>query len=101
MLLDEPFAALDPRTRAGLHDWLRDLTRRHQLTVVLVTHDLDEALALGQRVLLLSARPGRIVAQWDVATESTAARGDLRRDILDHYESDLSGRLAGVEHLAA
>ena len=47
LLLDEPFAALDPRTRAALQDWLLDVVRQRRLTVVLVTHDVEEALYLG------------------------------------------------------
>jgi ABC-type nitrate/sulfonate/bicarbonate transport system ATPase subunit len=89
--MDEPFAALDPRTRATLQQWLRTIRERHGLTVVLVTHDLDEALALADRVLLFSTRPGRIVGSWTVpqGAHDTAVRTRLRAEILDQYQTDI------------
>ena len=60
LLMDEPFGALDPVTRAEMQDMLRDLMVRMRKTVLLVTHDLDEALMLGNRIALLSQ--GRLVA---------------------------------------
>jgi osmoprotectant transport system ATP-binding protein len=60
LLMDEPFGALDPLTRAEMQDMMRALMARLKKTVLLVTHDLDEALYLGDRIVLLSA--GRLVA---------------------------------------
>jgi osmoprotectant transport system ATP-binding protein len=60
LLMDEPFGALDPLTRAEMQDMLRDLLGRLKKTVLLVTHDLDEALYLGDRIVLLER--GRLVA---------------------------------------
>jgi osmoprotectant transport system ATP-binding protein len=60
LLMDEPFGALDPLTRAEMQDMLRDLLARLRKTVLLVTHDLDEALFLGDRIVLLSE--GKLVA---------------------------------------
>jgi NitT/TauT family transport system ATP-binding protein len=60
LLLDEPFAALDPETRDRLFDELQDIFDRTHKTIVFVTHNVREAVCLGDRVLLLSARPGRI-----------------------------------------
>jgi osmoprotectant transport system ATP-binding protein len=60
LLMDEPFGALDPLTRAEMQTMLRDLLRRVGKTVLLVTHDLDEALYLAQRVVFLDA--GNVVA---------------------------------------
>jgi ABC-type nitrate/sulfonate/bicarbonate transport system ATPase subunit len=62
-LLDEPFGALDAFTRTHLQRFVSEAWRRHEPTVVLVTHDLDEALLLADRVLVSSNRPGRIIAQ--------------------------------------
>ena len=62
LLLDEPFSALDPATRADLQGWLGELAAALDVTVVLVTHDVDEALRLADRVVLLSN--GRIRSQW-------------------------------------
>ncbi|MGH7070631.1 MAG: ABC transporter ATP-binding protein, partial [Acetobacteraceae bacterium] len=62
VLLDEPFGALDAQTKLLLQDQLLSLWSRAGSTVVLVTHDLGEAVALSDRVVVMSARPGRIVA---------------------------------------
>ncbi|WP_370484283.1 ABC transporter ATP-binding protein [Mycobacterium sp. pUA109] len=82
LLLDEPFSALDPVTRADLQGWLGALAAELGITVVLVTHDVDEALLLADRVLLLGP-DGRIRREWRPAT--SAAKDTLRQDILDHY----------------
>ena len=61
-LLDEPFAALDAITRTTLQTWLSDLLAETARTSVLVTHDIDEALRLADQIVVLSARPGRVLA---------------------------------------
>jgi sulfate transport system ATP-binding protein len=81
LLLDEPFSALDPATRADLQQWLATLTTELGVTVLLVTHDVEEALALAQRVVLL-ADGGRIQRQWRLGE---ADRSGLRDEILSHY----------------
>ena len=81
LLLDEPFSALDPATRADLQQWLTTLTTELGVTVLLVTHDVEEALALAQRVVLL-ADGGRIQRQWRLGE---ADRSGLRDEILSHY----------------
>ena len=60
LLLDEPFASVDAQTRADLEDLLLDVWHRTQLTVLLVTHDIDEAVYLADRILVLSASPTRV-----------------------------------------
>ncbi len=67
LLLDEPFGALDALTRREMQQWLQDVWERDGRTVLLVTHDVDEALLLSDRVYVMSPRPGRIVDQIDVA----------------------------------
>jgi ABC-type nitrate/sulfonate/bicarbonate transport system ATPase subunit len=66
LLLDEPFGALDSITRASMQRWLAAALAREPRTVLLVTHDVDEALFLADRVAVLSPRPGRVVAKIDV-----------------------------------
>ena len=66
LLLDEPFGALDAMTRQGLQDEVLSLTQASQTTVVFVTHDLDEAIYLGDRVIGLLPHPGRIGIELDV-----------------------------------
>jgi ABC-type nitrate/sulfonate/bicarbonate transport system ATPase subunit len=66
LLLDEPFGALDSITRASMQHWLAEGLAREPRTVLLVTHDVEEALFLADRVAVLSPRPGRVVAEIDV-----------------------------------
>lgn len=64
LLMDEPFAALDAQTRDSLHDELQDIWAQTGKTILFVTHNVREALVLGDRVLLMSARPGRIKREF-------------------------------------
>src|SRR5438105_348452 len=73
-LLDEPFAALDAITRGALHEWLAETLRAEPRTVVLVTHDVQEAIYLADRVAVLSPRPGRVVAEIPVALDRSRPR---------------------------
>jgi ABC-type nitrate/sulfonate/bicarbonate transport system ATPase subunit len=66
ILLDEPFGKLDAQTRATMQEWLLDLWDDFQKTVVFVTHDIDEAIYLSDRVIVMSPRPGRIIADLPV-----------------------------------
>ncbi len=74
LCLDEPFAALDALTRREMQDWLAQALRREPRTVLLVTHDVEEAARLGDRVVVLSPRPGRVVAQLAVPRPRTRGR---------------------------
>ena len=66
LLLDEPFASLDSITRASMQQWLADTLAAEPRTVVLVTHDVEEALFLSDRVAVLSSRPGRVLEELAV-----------------------------------
>ncbi len=66
LCLDEPFGALDAITRADTQEWLARTLERTPRTVLLVTHDVEEAVLLADRVVILSPRPGRILATLDV-----------------------------------
>ncbi|HET7454903.1 MAG TPA: ABC transporter ATP-binding protein [Solirubrobacterales bacterium] len=74
LALDEPFAALDAITRAEMQEWLAAALRTDPRTVVLVTHDVEEALYLCDRVAVLSARPARIVAELGLPTRRAEDR---------------------------
>lgn len=85
LLLDEPFAALDALTRLRMHELVLNLWRTHRPAVLLVTHDVDEAIALADRVLVLAK--GRFVAEERIEAERgqrTASVRDLRRRLLGH-----------------
>lgn len=66
LLLDEPFGALDALTRRELQDWLLELWQEYSKTLFFITHDVEEALYLGDRVMVLSSRPGHIVETLEV-----------------------------------
>ncbi len=76
LALDEPFAALDAITRAEMQGWLAHALEREPRTVVLVTHDVEEAVVLGDRVVVMSPRPGRAIAQLDVELPRPRRRTD-------------------------
>ena len=97
LLMDEPFAALDAITRDLLHDELERIWSETGRTIVFVTHNVREAVRLGQRVLLMSSRPGRIVREWrvevtgqrrigapEVAALADEITNDLRTEIRRH-----------------
>jgi NitT/TauT family transport system ATP-binding protein len=69
LLMDEPFGSLDAMTRDVLHEELERIWRSTALTIVFVTHNVREAVRLGDRVVLLSSRPGRVVAEFAVDIE--------------------------------
>jgi NitT/TauT family transport system ATP-binding protein len=100
LLMDEPFAALDALTRRTLQGELLDLWEQNHKTVVFVTHDVEEAILLSDRILVMSAGPGTIVAQFDVALprpRSSAAAGSDEVQVLErriHRELGLEPREA-------
>jgi ABC-type nitrate/sulfonate/bicarbonate transport system ATPase subunit len=76
LCLDEPFGALDAITRAEMQEWLAGTLAREPRTVLLVTHDVEEAILLADRVVVLSPRPGRVLAEFD----APGARPRVRTD---------------------
>jgi NitT/TauT family transport system ATP-binding protein len=88
LALDEPFAALDAMTRAEMQAWLAHVLATEPRTVVLVTHDVEEAVVLGDRVLVMSPRPGRVVGEVPVPLARPRRRTDaevvaLRERVLE------------------
>jgi NitT/TauT family transport system ATP-binding protein len=78
LCLDEPFGALDALTRAQLQGWLAGALAREPRTVLLVTHDVEEAVLLADRLVQLSPRPGRVVAELEVPLPRPRERTDAR-----------------------
>ena len=76
LCLDEPFGALDALTRTQMQRWLADALLREPRTVLLVTHDVEEAVLLADRIVLLSPRPGRVIATLDVPLARPRHRAD-------------------------
>jgi sulfonate transport system ATP-binding protein len=102
LLLDEPFSALDAFTRADLQDHLLDVWADQKPTLVIVTHDVDEALALADRIIVMRARPGRLYEE--IATDlnrprdrQSAAFDFAKRRVLAALDRSLDRRATGDE----
>ncbi len=80
LLLDEPFSALDPFTRASLHELLLDLWRELRPTILMVTHDVEEAVALADRIVVMQPKPGRV---HDILSVDVPRSSDKSLPILD------------------
>lgn len=106
VLMDEPFGALDAQTREVMHDLIRYVHKLEKATIVFVTHDVEEALYLGNRVVLMAPRPGRIDTVYEVPfgeqrTQELKHAPEfvrLKRDILDRIR-ETSGMKTDLEQL--
>lgn len=88
LLLDEPFSALDEITRGEMQVLLQQITARHQASAILVTHDIDEALVLADRILLIGNYPGRLIGEWHITAQHprdviTPELTDMRVEIMN------------------
>lgn len=90
MLLDEPFASLDAITRRKMHLHLLNLQKRYQSSILFVTHDIEEALLLANRIYVLSARPARVKAEInvDASKQKSDALFKLKENILSLLEDE-------------
>lgn len=91
LLLDEPFGALDAFTRSHMQEVLLDIWTKNKTTMIFVTHDLDEAVFLGQRVVIMNPRPGHIKAVLPIELSFPRKRSSLsfqemRRNVLNEFE---------------
>ena len=106
LLMDEPFGALDAQTREVMHDLIRYLYQLEKTTVVFVTHDVEEALYLGHRVIVMAPRPGRIDSIIDVPfgmdrdqdLKLTPEFNQIKREILQRIR-ETSGIKTNLEQL--
>ena len=90
-LLDEPFSALDALTKASIHRWYLEVMEQIELSTLFMTHDIDEAILLSDRIYLLSGKPGHITAELNLHKESRP-RGDftLTSQFLEYKKEILS-----------
>ncbi len=84
MLLDEPFSAIDSITRANLHEWYGRIAKKHMLSTILITHDIEEAVALSDRVYIMSGRPGKIMGELNISRQGNLSEFLLSDKFLDY-----------------
>lgn len=89
LLLDEPFGALDALTRRQLQDWLLRLHARLNRTIVFITHDIDEAVYLADRVIVMSARPGRVIHELSIDLSRPRHQNQVADPEFGRYVSNL------------
>ncbi len=101
LLLDEPLGALDAFTRMNLQDEIIDIWKKHNMTMVMVTHDVDEAIYMSDQVVVMSARPSKVEAVIDIKLPRPRARA---QDTFQDYRSrilnvlNLGGQVDEVEY---
>jgi NitT/TauT family transport system ATP-binding protein len=106
LLMDEPFGALDAQTREVMHDLIRHVHKLEKATIVFVTHDVEEAIYLGGRVVLMAPRPGRIDTVYEVPFGEQRTQDlkhapeflSLKREILERIR-ETSGMKTDLEQL--
>lgn len=92
LIMDEPFAAVDAQTRADLEDLVRELHARREMSILFVTHDIDESVYLGERVLVLSHAPTRV--REDLTVDLPAERDQITTRALPRF-TELRTRVYG------
>ncbi|MBC8121061.1 MAG: ABC transporter ATP-binding protein [Gemmatimonadaceae bacterium] len=96
LLMDEPFGALDAQTKGLMQEFMREIWSRTRTTVLLITHDVEEAVFLGQRIYLLSSCPGRVACEWTIhlpdertyALKHTERFQRLKLEVLDELRAE-------------
>ena len=96
LLLDEPFSALDYQTRLALSDEIAGILAAEQKTVILVTHDIGEAISMADRVVVMSRRPGRIKSEHRISYRATDQRGPVRSRRANAPSSRATSRPSGT-----
>jgi NitT/TauT family transport system ATP-binding protein len=105
MLMDEPFASLDAQLRTILQDELVQLWERDRRTVVFITHNIDEAIFLGDRIIVMSARPGRVCAEYRMpfdrpraqALRGAAEFAALHQEVWSVLRREVDGQLGRMD----
>ncbi len=92
LLMDEPFGALDIHTKESMHEFIIDLWQRTKITILSITHDVEEAVFLSNRVFVLSSRPGTVKKEMTIDLADRSA-GGKRHAIFQDYRDELMGLL--------
>ncbi len=93
-LLDEPFSALDMLTKQAIHAWYLDVMEKIQLSTLFITHDIDEAILLSDRIYIMTGKPGQITKEIEIAQPKPREKNfhlsdefrDYKKEILEHLE---------------
>ena len=95
LLMDEPFGALDAQTRLSMQQLLLEVWQKLKTTVLFVTHDIDEAILLADRVCVMSARPGRIAREFSITLQRPRSIDDLTNPEFIRFKSAIMAELRG------
>jgi NitT/TauT family transport system ATP-binding protein len=105
-LLDEPFSALDTITKASMQEWFLEVMDELKMSTIFITHDIDEAILLSDRIIMMSSHPGRVNQQISVPFERPRNRAELvqtreysefRNLLLSLFYSDIASKIGGDE----
>ena len=99
LLMDEPFGALDAQTRLSMQQLLLDVWQRLKVTVLFVTHDIDEAILLADRVCVMTARPGRITRDIPITLRRPRSIDDLTNRDFMHFKAEIMSEMRGAHAL--
>ena len=92
-LLDEPFSALDTITKTAIHDWYLDVMQKIDLSTLFITHDIDEAILLSDRIYILNGQPGKIRDELIIREKKPRAKDFYLTDAFLNYKRKIIGKL--------
>lgn len=93
-LLDEPFSALDTITKSNIHRWYLDVMEKIHLSTLFITHDIDEAILLSDRIYILNGKPGRITEEIMIEEQKPRPADFNLTDTFFHYKKEIISKLA-------